>query len=152
VRPQGGRGLHDECDMHGQLHHANAAADGTADAAAAHAAADGTANPAADSDADARAAVQLLFDDGRVHRGRQGHADTGGLQLDVQGHAQADAQAADPGAADARAASIRLRQDELHVRAQGGRGLHDQFELHGQMHHANAPAAVAAADAGAAAV
>ena len=51
-------------------------------------------------------------------------------------------------AADARAAAVRLRQDDLHVRSQGGRGLHDQVDLHGPLHHADA-AADAAADASA---
>jgi len=40
--------------------------------------------------ADAAAHVQLLADDGRVHRGRQGHADAGGLRRGMQGHTAAD--------------------------------------------------------------
>ena len=70
---------------------------------------------------------------------------------DTADAATANADAAADAATDAGADAVRLRRDELHVRPQGGRGLHDEVDLHGLLHHADAAAPAAAGTADAAA-
>jgi hypothetical protein len=115
------------------------AAGAYAAAAARPARADATTNSAADAAADAHPA------------GADCAADARPARADATTNSAADAaadEAADAAADAAAAAAVRLRQDELHVRSHGGRDLHDEVDLHGQLHHAAtlADAHTAAAD------